>query len=375
METTITFIIILAILVFVHELGHFLAAKAVGARVDKFAIGFPPRLVGKKVGDTDYAINLIPFGGYVSIHGEQYDEKDTGADSARSLAHKNRAAQALVFAAGIIMNVVFAWVLLSAGFVSGLPASVEGTKYGERVQDARVIVTSVRPDSPAVRAGLLPGDEILYVGSSDGQGVIPLMSRDVSDFIAPRANKQITFLMKRGAERVTVSAVAEEGSVLVSENVSGRAAPRAVVGISLDTVGILKLPVHLALVEGARATYVMTREIVIGMSQFLSQVIRGKADFSAVSGPVGIASVVGEVRELGWAYLVTFTAFISVNLAVLNVLPFPALDGGRLLFVFIESVTRRRIPVKIAQSFNVTGFLLLMVLMVVVTFRDVARLM
>lgn len=374
MITAIIFIIILAILVFVHELGHFLAAKAVKARVDKFAIGFPPRLFGKKIGETDYAINLIPFGGYVSIHGEQYDSEDKikeDSDAAHSLAHKNRGLQTVVFAAGVIMNIIFAWALLSAGFLSGLPSSVEGTKYSDRVENAHLIITGVRPESPAALAGLMPGDEILFIGTGE-TGITPTKSQDISSFIAPHANEKIDFLVKRAGNQLSVSAIAEEG--IVPADTEAGETSRGAVGISIDVVGTLRLPIHLALIEGARATYTMAREIVIGMAQFFSQAVRGDADLAAVSGPVGIASVVGEVRELGFAYLITFTAFISINLAVLNLLPFPALDGGRILFVALEAIARRRIPVKFAQTANFVGFALLMLLMVVVTYRDIARL-
>ncbi len=372
MTTAIIFIVILAILVFVHELGHFLAAKAVKARVDKFAIGFPPRIFGKKIGETDYAINLIPFGGYVSIHGEQYDSEDKvteDPDAAHSLAHKNRALQAGVFVAGIVMNVLFAWVLLSSGFLWGLPSSVEGTKYADRVENARLIITGVRPESPAQKAGLMSGDEILFLGTKE-KGINPIKSDEVSSFIAPHANEEISFLVKRKGEQLTFNAVAEEGIVDAEEGEKSRGA----VGISIDVVGTLRLPIHLAILEGGRATFVMAKEIVVGMWQFFGQAFRGEADFAAVSGPIGIASVVGEVRELGFAYLITFTAFISINLAVLNLLPFPALDGGRILFVALEAIARRRIPAKVAQTANFVGFALLMLLMLVVTYRDIARL-
>lgn len=369
MTTTIIFIAILAVLIFVHELGHFLIAKLFKIRVDAFALGFPPTLWKKKVGETEYKLNAVPFGGYVSIYGEnpqaEEDEVASGAvpDTSRSFAHKNRAIQAAVLVAGITFNILFAWVLLSLGYAIGLPASVEGTRYPEQVVDAVLTVTTVKPESPAQGAGILSGDKILFVGTPT-EGVEMPTQQEVSNFIATHGENELTLLIMRENVRQAVLVTPALGII----------ADAPAIGIGMDTIGTLRLSVWQSALEGARFTAVMVRETAVGTFGFLKDAFTGKARFADVSGPVGIAGLVGEAKDLGWGYLITFTAFISVNLAVLNLLPIPALDGGRLLFVAIEAVTRRSIPFKIAGIVNMIGFALLLLLMVVVTYRDIVKL-
>src|SRR3989344_1139596 len=159
--TVLLFIVILGVLVFVHEFGHFIIAKRSGIRVDEFAIGFPPRIVSKKFGETNYALNLIPFGGYVKIHGEDPADPsaDSMADNSRSFSSKNRAIQTLVLLGGISMNFIFAWLLISGLFIFGM--TVSSSDYpGQSLQNERLMIVDVFAESPAVQAGLRPGDSI-----------------------------------------------------------------------------------------------------------------------------------------------------------------------------------------------------------------------
>ena len=161
--TIILFLVILAVLVFVHELGHFLAAKAFGIRVDEFAIGFPPKVFGWQKGETKYSLNLIPFGGYVKIFGENPDDESLiGADSTRSFVNAKRWKQAIVLLAGIFMNIVFAWILISASFSIGLPTSIQD-EYKGKAKDVGVMIMAVQKDSPAFKTGIKEGDYILSI--------------------------------------------------------------------------------------------------------------------------------------------------------------------------------------------------------------------
>src|SRR3989344_2465988 len=186
--TVILFIIILAVLIFVHELGHFLLAKKFGVRVDEFGLGFPPRLVGWKKGETTYSLNWLPFGGFVKIFGENPDDESLhGKDKARSLTHKPRWQQALVLVAGVSFNVLFAWLLISAGFMSGLPTSVEAMPEQNFSTPAKLIIVNVLPNSPAAEAGLKTGDELVYLKSATGESSVvgnQLTAELVREFVA-----------------------------------------------------------------------------------------------------------------------------------------------------------------------------------------------
>lgn len=385
--TILIFILILGALVFVHELGHFLMAKVFGVRVDEFALGFPPRLFAwkPKGSETTYALNLLPLGGYVKIFGENPDEASLkGPEKKRSLANKPKYAQMLVLVAGIVANILFGWLLISGAFMIGLPVSVTDS-YADAVQDPETVVREVVPGSPAAAAGFLPGDVLVYLEATPevpgnvvgidghtpkevlrGSGVTPASVRRLIGF---HPDEPISVLVKRlgKTQAATGNAFLE---VTPQVNTEGR----ATIGIVMDEVGILRLPWHRALWEGiffTKAIVVTTAEQIVS---FLGQVFTGKADINQVSGPVGIASQVGVAREMGVPYLLSFTAFISINLALLNLVPFPALDGGRMLFVCIEAIIRRPIKPIVANWLNGFGFVLLILLMVVIAYHDIVKL-
>ncbi len=363
--TVIIFLIILAVLVFVHELGHFLVAKISGIRVDEFSIGFPPRLFKKKIGETLYSLNLIPFGGYVKIFGENPDEESmVGSDSSRSFVNKPKKIQVAVLVAGVIGNLLFAWLLIVGGYMFGLPTSVSPENEA-RIRNAHVVVTTVAPNTPAELVGIKLGDSIVSVASptetlSSGN-VTP---ESVQQFICSHGEEELTVSVLRKGETMTFQATPQAGIV----------ADCRVLGIVMDYVGILRLPPHLALVQGTIATAHLAGATVQGLYLFLASIFQGTADFSAVSGPVGIAGMVGDAQSLGFSYLIFFTALISINLAVINLVPFPALDGGRILFVLIEAVLRRSLNPRVANMVNAAGFLLLMALLVILTYRDILKL-
>ncbi|HAS84565.1 MAG TPA: hypothetical protein DCS23_00610 [Candidatus Yonathbacteria bacterium] len=356
------FIVILAALILVHEFGHFTAAKRAGVRVDEFGIGFPPRLWKKKVGETLYSINAFPIGGFVKIFGEDPNEESLkGHDSSRSLTHKSRLVQAWIISAGVIFNLLFAWILISIGFMAGLPYSVDDSAYGERVENPRLTITHVMPLSPAHEAGLKGGDIILKLVSGADVLKNPKVSA-TQNFISSHEEMELTYL--RGGEEGTVAVGGAEGYI------DGRRA----IGISMDNVGILKLPIHEAFFVGLTTTASITLSMTVGIMEFFKNIFIGQANFQDIAGPVGIIGIVSDASTLGFIHLVSLTAIISINLAIINLLPFPALDGGRLFFILIEAIKRSPIKPEVANIANGIGFLILIAFMVFITFQDLSKL-
>jgi regulator of sigma E protease len=400
------FIAILVILILVHEFGHFIAAKRAGIRVDEFGIGYPPRLFGVKIGETLYSINLLPLGGFVKIYGEDPDEveppeSETGSfsyqevevsvsqpvenagtedviterfeevsvksagtgnpDALRSLPYKPKLVQIAVLLAGIAFNIAFAWILISIGFMTGLPSSSDAA--GRTVENVHLTVIDVLANSPAQKAGLAVGDRIISM-TAENDVLKDLTSAGVASFIQAHTEGPIAITFEDQGKTKTVNATPVEGIV------PGVKA----VGISTDLIGILRLPPHVALWEGAKATWNLTKAIALGIGKLVSDAIHGHSDVSQLTGPVGIAGLVGDASRLGFVYLISFTAFISLNLALVNLIPFPALDGGRVLFVIIEAIQGKPINPKFATRVNTIGFVLLLALMAVVTFNDILKL-
>lgn len=346
--TVIIFLIVLAVLIFVHELGHFISARACGIKVSEFAVGFGPRLLKWTKGETTYSLNIIPFGGYVKIFGENPDEESiNGPESSRSFVNKPKWQQIMVLAAGVFFNLIFAWIIISLAFVSGVPASIDSyPQYSDRMENPRIVITYVEPGSPAEKAGVKAGEEISGFSSVE----------DVQKYINESSDKGVKI---NGREIVATQGIVE-----------GKYA----IGIAMDKVSTLQLPLHLAIFEGAKFTVHMTKAVAVGIYDLVGGMFKGTSSLSSVTGPIGIAGLVGDAASLGFTYLLLFTALISINLGVLNLVPFPALDGGRILFVLIEAVIRRPIKPVVANAINALGFSLLILLMIVVTYRDVVKL-
>jgi regulator of sigma E protease len=360
--SAILFIVILAVLVFIHELGHFLIAKKSGVRVDEFAVGFPPKLFSFKKGETTYSINLIPFGGYVKIFGEDPNEESIkGKDSGRSLVNKPKYIQAAVLLGGILFNIIFAWLLISASLMSGYKMPVESARYP--VTNTKITILSVLENSPAKTAGLMAGDEIISMTEGTLASVIPNEVPDVQKFISESKSKiQISY--NRNGENKNIDI----------EPALGVSGENRAIGISMSKVGEVRLPFYKAFWEGGKLTYEVVYQTFLGLLDFFGKAFRGKADISQVSGPVGIAGLVGDASHFGFIYLLGFTAFISINLAVINFMPFPALDGGRVFFLIIEAIIRRPISPKILNFVNALGFIFLIGLMLYVTYFDIVKL-
>lgn len=356
--TIFVFLLVLSILVLVHELGHYIAARQMGMSVEEFGIGFPPRLFGKK--DKKgmlWSVNLIPLGGFVRIKGENGEKR--GEHDA--FAQKSIVARLYVLFAGVIMNLLLAWFLFSAGFAFGLPAIIEGVHYKSAIiSDRAVNVIQVLPGTPAEKAGLKESDKIVKI-----DGKTYATGEEARTALAPHEDGSpvhITVLQEGETIEVDVTPVFNEE------------AGRPVIGVALVETGTVRYPIYIAPLKGLETTAVMTWDVVGAFVGLIAGLFQHKNVVADLSGPVGIASLTGQVARLGFWHLVQFAALLSVNLAVLNALPFPALDGGRALFVFIEAVRRKPNSLQFEQAAHTIGFALLILLVLFVTYKDIVRL-
>jgi regulator of sigma E protease len=364
--SVLLFLAVLFVLVLVHEWGHFIVAKKTGMRVDEFGVGFPPKLFSRKKGETEYSFNAFPIGGFVRIFGENAEAPMTEGDKAdehRAFYRRSKWAQSAVLLAGITMNIIFAWFLFSIVLTIGVPTAVDEATASPEVE---LVVAGTLSGAPA--DGQLPiGATIVSAKSGEDLLSNPTPS-SFSQFVGDQAPETIEVTYRKNDVEKTVSLTPKSGLVEGEPN-------KYIVGTSLSLVEIKKESAVGAVVEGAKMTVVDTVAITQGIYHLIRDTIVGQADFSSVAGPVGIVGLVGDAASYGITPLLMFTAMISLNLAVINVLPFPALDGGRLVFVIIEAITKRRVPAVWTGWINLLGFGLLMLLMAAVTFNDISRLL
>lgn len=369
--TLILFIAILVVLILAHEFGHFIVAKAFGIRVDEFGIFFPPRIAAFKWGETWYSINWLPFGGFVRIFGENPPEAAAPSSElhdSRAFYNKSRWVQASCLVAGIAFNLIFAWLVLSAGYMAGLPTAIEHRGLGT-VTNARPTVVEVLPNSPAQKAGLASGDIIESLQTGHDMLDVRTLNTDlqsaiVRNFIGAHPDESIVFIVLRSGAHMQFLAKPDAGFI------PGKKA----VGVQLDDIGVLRLPPHIALAQGALLGWDITRTTAVGLVAFFGQIFRGTADFTTVAGPIGITAFGAATLKQGFAAGAVLTALISINLAVINLLPIPGLDGGRLLIVGLEGILRRPISMRLVNSLTFAGFALLIALMLIVSYHDIARL-
>ncbi|MBX2866930.1 site-2 protease family protein [Candidatus Kaiserbacteria bacterium] len=348
------FILVLLVVVLVHEWGHFITAKKVGMRVDEFGFGFPPKLFGMRKGETEYTFNLLPIGGFVKIFGE---DSEAAEGDPRAFTSRPRWAQALVLVAGVVMNVVLAWVLFSIVLMMG-----NQTVADVQTETSRLVITEVLEGSPAAEAGIAHGVEVLAVSSGDEEATLtPEGFRAFTE----THGEALTVTYVVNGEVETVDITAADGLI------SGE--DRQAIGVGLALIDTVRLPIHLALYEGGKMTFVALGNITVGIATLIVEAVQLEADLTNVAGPIGIVGLVGEVSSFGLAPLLMFVAFISLNLAVINLIPVPALDGGRLLFVAIEAVKQKPIPPQWVGILNTAGFALLIILMIAVTYNDILR--
>jgi regulator of sigma E protease len=333
---------ILLLLVFVHELGHFMTAKASGITVREFGFGYPPRLFGFTYKGTIYSINLLPLGGFTRMEGE--DGSEAAALQPGSFASKSKGVRTLVLAAGSLMNAALAPILLTAVFMLGMP-----TPTGS------VLISVVQPDSPAAGAGLQAGDMV-----TDVQGHPIHSVQDFRDQVQFRQGQPTTIGVQRGGQPSMITLTPRENPP------EGQGS----VGVAIrDQLVNKQYPIWSAFVMGIQETAKTFAAIWLGLVDTIRGIIAPE-----FLGPVGIASVTGEVAQLGPQALLEFAAFLSVNLAILNLLPVPALDGGRILFVIIEAVRGRRVDPRKEGMAHFIGMVILLTLVALISYHDVLNL-
>ncbi len=354
------FIIVIVALIIVHEFGHFIVAKLSGMRVDEFGLGYPPRAATiAKIGETSYTLNWLPFGGFVKIYGE-----DGGGEDSRAFSARPRILQALVLIAGITMNLIFAYVLITGALVVGAPRVLSGNDLAD-ARNMELMVANVIPGTPAAHAGLLIGDSIIE--AKDVRGIWHATDpASFSTFIAASAGDTVSLSVKRTGSEQNITAKPMEGVVPSDPS-------RYALGVEVATVGVVPLAFGAAITEWASLTWGATLLTAEGLWHFFYGVFTFSANLSQVSGPIGIAGAVGNASAQGIGDLFSIMAIISINLALINLLPIPALDGGRLLFVIIEGIVRRPIKANVVRAFNTAGFAFLILLMVVVTAHDIFK--
>lgn len=365
MLTVIVFIIILGLLIFVHELGHFLVALRNGIKAEEFGFGFPPRILGFVKDDetgkyklvpghkhvesenTIYSINWIPLGGFVKIKGED----GIGDRDPDSFASRPAWTRTKVLAAGVIMNFIFAWVLISIALMIGAPEAIDDSV--ENISDTKIQISQVIPDSPADEMGLKVGDEILGMTSI----------AEVKNFVSGNGGGEIMLNIKRGKDTLELKGVPREEYPK----------EQGPLGVSLVKTAIISYPWYEAIWKGLVATYELIIFIIVTLCVLIRDLILGRSVAIDIAGPVGIAVLTHQVTTLGLVYILQFAAILSINLGIINGLPIPALDGGRILFIIIEKIKGSPVSQKVEQMFHTVGFTLLIALMLLVTFKDLMR--
>lgn len=350
------FLFILSLLVFVHELGHFWACRIFGVRVEEFGLGFPPRIFRIKTKATVYSLNLIPFGGFVKIKGEEGAAKK---DDRESFANRPIWQRFVITISGVLMNIVLTIVLFSFGFVIGFPLTFfeEKELANAKIKNQHIQIIKVIENSPAQKEEILPGDIVLEV---DKEKV-----SQISDFqrkIKEKKGEEVLLKIQR------LDKIIEKKISLQEKSLS----EQTHLGVFLAQKGIVSFTWYKAILMAGKITFSLIGQFFLTLYEIIKNWIIGKPVPLEVTGPVGIAYLTSQMFNLGFIYLLQFTAFLSLNLAIINVLPFPALDGGRILFLGIEKMRGKR-DEKIENLIHTLGFLFLISLMVFITFKDVAR--
>lgn len=370
--TIITFIIILSVLVFVHELGHFAVARRFGVKAEEFGFGFPPRIWGiykdsagkwkqvrggrevKDCAKTIYSVNWIPLGGFVKIKGEN-GEGENEPDSFASRPIWQRAA---ILSAGVTMNIALAAAIIIIGLMIGMPQALDGINPSAKVTDKKIQVAQILPDSPAARSGIQLGDAI-----ADINGQSFATAEELQLFVGEHAGEELDYNIIRERQEITLKITPE----IIAETGKGG------IGVAIVETGIVRYPWYLAIPEGIKTTFFLVWAIIVAFFELLKGLIMGQGASAELAGPIGIAALTGQAARMGIVYIMQFAAMLSINLAIINFFPFPALDGGRVLFLIIEKIKGSPVRRELEAAIHNTGFALLMLLVLLVTFRDVAK--
>ncbi len=372
--TVVYAIIVLGILIFVHELGHFLLAKLMGVSVEKFSLGFGPKLFGTKIGETEYLLSAFPLGGYVKMFGEggfieggeihnpggidsapadEFSQSSlhemTAAEKARSFAHKPVLARIAIVMAGPVFNLLFAWLIFIILSMIGVPTVTP--KIGDALKD-----------KPAAKAGMLRGDVITTINNK------PVKQWDqIAEGVAASKGQPLTLSVKREGKEISFTIVPEPR---VAKNLFGEKVNGYAIGVvSAGEVITEHFNPFEAVIKGTEQTWKIIDLTVISLVKMAQRIV----PMESVGGPIMIAKMAGDMAEAGGSSFLAFMALLSINLGVLNLLPVPVLDGGHLLFYFMELIFRRPVPQKIREYAQQIGMVLLFGLMLLAFYNDIIR--
>ena len=370
--TIAVFFLVLGLLVLVHELGHFLSARRFGVKAEEFGFGFPPRIAGvyknkqgkwsrvwgdkqiTNASDTIFSFNWIPLGGFVKIKGQDGETKDADSFSAQKIWKRS-----IILVAGVVMNIFLAAFIIIIGLMIGLPQILQDLPAQVKVKSSMIQIVEVMPNLPAAKADFKVGDVIVDINDQKFERY-----SQVQEFVDANQGKTLTYTIKRGQELIDKQVVPE----IIKETGKGG------IGIGIAEVGIVRYPWYLAIVEGFKSTFLLFWAIILGFIGLLGRIFSGQNVSAEVAGPIGIATLTGQMMNMGWVYLLQFTAMLSLNLAVINILPIPALDGGRLVFLLIEKIKGKPVKQEVEAMIHNIFFILLLLLILFITFKDVAKL-
>ncbi len=353
MLAVLSVIAVFVALILVHEWGHFIAAKKSGMKVEEFGIFFPPRLFSWKKGETVYSINLIPLGGFVKILGEEGGHQD----NPRSFSAQSISKRTLALSAGVIMNVILAAVFFIWAFNVGMPTAVTPENQ-DSLQDISTRVVQVAPGSPAQEAGFKVGDRLLSINDQTFNSI-----DDLQAFVSDRSGQELRVEVRRGDTLKTLGVLAR------SDPPEGEGA----MGVSLARVGLDKQGFFASIKSGIVSTVNTIGGVVYGFYMLLKGLLTGAEVGGQVAGPAGIFALFFQFYELGIPFFLRFAGLLSISLAIINILPIPALDGGRIAFLGWEAITGRKASQRIEQVAHTVGFILLILLIVIITIQDIAR--
>lgn len=350
MITLISFVVLLAILIFVHEFGHFIAARIAGVGVVKFSLGFGPKIIGKKIGETEYVVSWIPLGGFVKLLGESADEKLSPEDEKKSFLKQPTWKRILIILAGPVSNFLLALLIFVIIFMYGVPKLTAD-------------VGELSKESPALTAGMVSGDKIISI---DGNNIF--YWEEIKPLVADANGKQIEVTVERGSVKKVFLI---QPKLSKAKNMFGEEVSTYLIGISPSGKFVIdKKNPWQASITAISKTWELSKLTVVAVVKMFEGVISPRT----LGGPIFIAQVAGEQVREGIIPFIFFMAILSINLGVINLFPIPVLDGGHIFFYLIEMVTRREISIKVKEISQQIGFVLLLMLMIFVIMIDIERL-
>jgi regulator of sigma E protease len=348
-QAIVSVVVVLSILIFFHELGHFLVARRLGVKVLKFSLGFGPKLISKQVGETEYLVSALPLGGYVKLLGEDPSEMSAPGDEARSFSHQKVGRRIAIVAAGPVFNLILAFLIFTIAFMVGAPNL--SSQIGE-----------VQKDTPAERAGLKTDDTVVAIDEK------PVESWDeIKESIQKNGGKEMTLTVDRQGKQEILKITPEEKD---GKNLLGDSTKEWRIGVSpKGSYKIKRYDPLTAVVMGTKRTYEVTELTFLG----IIRLIQGRIPASTIGGPILIAQMAGQQASEGLLNIAFFIAILSINLGVINFLPIPILDGGHLLFFMIEAVMGQPVSLKKREIAQQVGFFLLIALMFFAFYNDIMR--